>query len=106
MQGYRLFLKHHSFSFLQMEQELYLPVLNNLESLFKSKKNYDVIIQAGEENDQKEIYAHSIVLCCQSKYFDAAFSPNWARRKGEKYIFKKQNISPHNFEVIVRYSIR
>ena len=50
-----------------METALYLPVLNNFENLFKSKKNYDVIIKAGEE--QKEIYAHSIVLCCSIQLF-------------------------------------
>ncbi|CAB4397458.1 unnamed protein product [Rhizophagus irregularis] len=44
-----------------MLQKLCVPVLNNFENLYNSKKNYDVIIQAGEEN--KEIYAHSVVLC-------------------------------------------
>ena len=67
------------------------------------KENYDVIIQAGEE--QKEIYAHSLVLCCQSNYFDTAFSTNWAEKKDGKYIFMKQNISPHIFESILRYKI-
>jgi len=86
-----------------MQQKLYLPVLNNFEKLFKSKKDYDVIIHAGEENNQKEIYAHSIVLRCQSDYFDTAFSTNWAEKKDGKYIFKKPNISPHIFEIIIRY---
>ncbi|PKY27647.1 hypothetical protein RhiirB3_443433, partial [Rhizophagus irregularis] len=45
-----------------MQQELFSPFLNNLEKLFKSKKDYDVIIKAGEDNDQKEIYAHSNIL--------------------------------------------
>ena len=75
--------------------------MNNFENLFKSKKNYDVVIKAGEE--QKEIYAHSIVLCCQSNYFDTAFSTDWAEKKDGKYIFMKQNISPHIFENILRY---
>ena len=39
-----------------MEPTLCLPILNNFENLFKSKKNFDVVIIAGEE--QKEIYAH------------------------------------------------
>src|SRR3954468_9239128 len=79
------------FSFLkmQMQQKLYLPVLNNLEYLFKSKKNYDVIIQAGEGNNQKEIYAHSLILCCQSTYFDTALSTNWAEKK-DGSIFLRQ----------------
>ncbi|CAB4431911.1 unnamed protein product [Rhizophagus irregularis] len=86
-----------------MQQELFLPVLNNLEKLFKSKKDYDVIIKAGEDDDQKEIYAHSNILRCQSDYFDTAFSSNWAEKKDGKYFFKKPNISPHIFEIIIRY---
>ena len=86
---------------MKPELQLYLPVLNNFENLFKSKKNYDVIIQAG--NNQQEIYAHSVILCCQSNYFDAAFSTNWARKKNGKYILKKPNILPHTFEIILRY---
>jgi hypothetical protein len=81
-----------------MLQKLNGSVLNNFESLFNSKKNYDVIIQAGEEN--KEIYAHSVVLCCQSSYFDTAFSDNWTEKKDGKLIFKKPNISHH---IIIRY---
>jgi hypothetical protein len=84
-----------------MLQKLCVPVLNNFENLYNSKKNYDVIIQAGEEN--KEIYAHSVVLCCQSNYFDTAFSDNWAEKKDGKFIFKKPNISQHILETIIRY---
>ncbi|CAB4397973.1 unnamed protein product [Rhizophagus irregularis] len=86
-----------------MQQELFSPFLNNLEKLFKSKKDYDVIIKAGEDNDQKEIYAHSNILRCQSDYFDTAFSSNWAEKKDGKYIFKKPNVLPHIFEIIIRY---
>ncbi|PKK65534.1 POZ domain-containing protein, partial [Rhizophagus irregularis] len=86
-----------------MQQELFLPVLNNLEKLFKSKKDYDVIIKAGEDDDQKEIYAHSNILRCQSDYFDTAFSSNLAEKKDGKYIFNKPNISLHIFEIIIRY---
>ncbi|RIA97567.1 hypothetical protein C1645_732398 [Glomus cerebriforme] len=86
-----------------MNSKLYLPILNNFENLYKSKFNYDVIIQAGDGNDQKEIYVHSIVLSCQSNYFDAALSVNWGEKESGKYIFKKPNISPHIFEIIFRY---
>ncbi|GBB89312.1 hypothetical protein RclHR1_00160028 [Rhizophagus clarus] len=84
-----------------MLQKLCAPVLNNFENLFNSKKNYDVVIQAGEENN--EIFAHSVVLCCQSNYFNTAFSDNWAERKDGKFIFKKPNISQHILEIIIRY---
>src|SRR5688572_12570785 len=82
-----------------MEPKLRLSALKNFGKLFESKKNYDVIIQAGEGNGQKEIYAHSIVLCCQSNYFEAAFS----EKRNGMYILKKPNILPHCFEIIIRY---
>ncbi|GES81088.1 BTB/POZ domain-containing protein [Rhizophagus clarus] len=84
-----------------MLQKLCVPVLNNFENLFNLKKNYDVVIQAGEENN--EIYAHSVVLCCQSNYFNTAFSDNWAERKDGKFMLKKPNISQHILEIIIRY---
>ncbi|CAB4431913.1 unnamed protein product [Rhizophagus irregularis] len=86
-----------------MQQELFLPILSNLEKLFESKKDYDVIIKAGDDDDQKEIYAHSNILSCQSDYFDTAFSSNWAEKIDGKYVFNKPNISPHIFEIIIRY---
>src|ERR1700722_18721944 len=82
---------------------LYSEVLKNLEQLFETKENYDVIIYAGEEPNQKEIYAHSVILCCQSNYFRAAFSDNWAKKENGKYIFKKSDILPHTFKTILRY---
>jgi hypothetical protein len=89
----------------KMDTKLSSEILKNFESLFESKENYDVIIQAGEEPYIKEIYAHSFVLCCQSNYFRTAFSSNWAEKNDGKYIFKKPNISPHIFEIILRLFI-
>uniref|UniRef100_U9U8S6 BTB domain-containing protein n=1 Tax=Rhizophagus irregularis (strain DAOM 181602 / DAOM 197198 / MUCL 43194) TaxID=747089 RepID=U9U8S6_RHIID len=63
--------------------------------------NYDVIIQTSEEN--KVIYAHSLVLCCQSSYFDTAFSDNWAEKENGKFIFKKPNVSYRILKIIIRY---
>ncbi|GBC02017.1 hypothetical protein RclHR1_04410010 [Rhizophagus clarus] len=83
--------------------DLSSEILKNFESLFESKENYDVIIQVGEEPNIEEIYAHSLVLCCQSNYFRTAFSSNWEEKNNGKYIFKKPNISPHIFEIILRY---
>ncbi|RIA87276.1 hypothetical protein C1645_827985 [Glomus cerebriforme] len=81
----------------------YFEILKNFEKLFESKEKYDVIIQVGKEQDMKEIYAHSLVLCCQSDYFRSAFSSNLTEKIDGKFIIKKPNISPHNFEKILRY---
>ncbi|GBB89309.1 hypothetical protein RclHR1_00160025 [Rhizophagus clarus] len=86
-----------------MDQRLYSGILRNFENLLTSKKNYDVIIQAGEEPNQRELYAHSTVLRCQSNYFDIAFSSSWAEKRNGKFFFKKPNISPYIIEAILRY---
>jgi hypothetical protein len=85
-----------------MDPRLYSGILKNFEDLLMSKKNYDVIIQAGEEHNQRELYAHSTVLRCQSNYFDIAFSSSWAEKRNGKFFFKKPNISPHILEAIFR----
>ncbi|RIA98194.1 hypothetical protein C1645_731842 [Glomus cerebriforme] len=78
-----------------MQQKLFLSVLNNFEKLFKSSKDYDVIIQAGE-NTQKIIYAH------QSNYFDTAFSSDWAKKENGWTDRKNEALkkNPYNFNHI------
>ena len=65
-------------------------------------EEYDVIIYAGENENVKEIHAHSSILRVRSQYFRTAFSNNWAEKKNGKFIFKKPNISPQVFEIILR----
>ena len=75
---------------------------NDYEKLFESDEEYDVIIYAGENEDVKEVYAHSNILRTRSQYFRAALSNKWAKKKDGKYIFKKPNISSHFFKIILR----
>ena len=76
---------------------------NDYEKLFETEIGYDVIIYAGEELNVKEIHAHSNILCIRSKYFRTVFSNEWAEKKDGKFILKKPNISPHLFDIILRY---
>ena len=72
------------------------------EKLFEKEIGYDVIIYAGEEPNVKEIHAHSNILSIRSQYFCSAFSNEWAKKKDGKFIFRKPNISPHLFNIILR----
>jgi len=63
---------------------------------------YDVIIYAGEEPNVKEIHAHSNILSIRSQYFRSAFFNELTEKKDGKFIFRKSNISPHLFDVILR----
>ena len=77
-------------------------VTNDLEKLLEDDEEYNVIIYAGENENVKEIYAHSTILRMRSQYFRTAFSKKWAEKKDGKFIFKKPNISPQFFKIILR----
>ncbi|RGB35307.1 hypothetical protein C1646_759478 [Rhizophagus diaphanus] len=80
---------------------LWEDLIKDYQQLYENKENYDVIIYSGEDNI--ELYAHSIILCCRSEYFRAAFSSNWAEKKDGIFILRKSNILPDIFEIILRF---
>ena len=85
-----------------MTFECLQEIANDLEKLFENEKDYDVIIYAGENENMKEIHAHSLILRTRSQYFCTALSNKWAEKKDGNFIFKKPNISPHFFKIIIR----
>ena len=96
-------LKVRQTVFLTMSSKFLAELSNDYEKLFEKEIGYDVIIYAGEEPNVKEIHAHSNILCIRSQYFDTAFSNEWAEKKDGKFIFRKPNISPNLFNIILRY---
>ncbi|CAB4397407.1 unnamed protein product [Rhizophagus irregularis] len=78
-------------------------VSNDYEKLFEIEKGHDVIICAGENENMKEIRAHSLILCTRSQYFCAAFYNDWVEKKNGIFIFNKPNISPQLFKIILRF---
>ena len=84
------------------EQKYFRELSNDLENLLATEKGYDVIIYAGENETMNELHAHSNILCARLEYFSTAFSNEWADRRNEKFIFKKPNISPQLFKIILR----
>ncbi|CAB4377989.1 unnamed protein product [Rhizophagus irregularis] len=73
-------------------------VISDLERLLTDDE-YDVIIYAGENENVKEIHAHSSILRTRSQYFRTSFS----EKKDGKFIFKLPNIPPQLFEMILRF---
>ena len=84
-----------------MSSKFWAELSSDYEKLFETEIGYDVIY-AGEEPNVKEIHAHSNILCIRSKYFRTAFSNEWAEKKNGKFVFRKPNISPQLFNVILR----
>ena len=88
-----------------MSSKFWAELSNDYEKLFEKEIGYDVIIYAGEEPNVKEIHAHSNILSIRSQYFETAFSNEWAEKKDGKFILRKPNITPHSFNVILRYCL-
>ncbi|GBC07283.1 hypothetical protein RclHR1_07360006 [Rhizophagus clarus] len=78
-------------------------VICDLEKSLTDDEEYDVIIYAGENENVKEIHAHSFILRTRSQYFRTAFSNKLYEKKDERFIFKKPHISPYLFEIILRF---
>ncbi|RIA82799.1 hypothetical protein C1645_834779 [Glomus cerebriforme] len=78
-------------------------VVNDLETLLENDEGYDVIIHIGENENVKEIHAHSNILRVRSQYFRKAFSNEFSEIKVGKFILKIPNISPQSFEMILRF---
>src|SRR2546430_7234524 len=85
-----------------MSFEYFQELINDYENLLEVDKGYDVIIYAGEDENVKEIHAHSLILCIRSQYFRTAFSIELANKKDGKFILKKSNISSQLFKIILR----
>ena len=85
-----------------MSSKFWEELSNDYEKLFETEMGYDVIIYAGEEPNVKEFHVHSNILCIRSQYFHASFSNEWAEKKDGKFIFKKPNIAPQLFDIILR----
>jgi hypothetical protein len=77
-------------------------VVNDYEKLFEIGEDYNVIIYAGENENVKEIHAHSNISRHRSQYFRAALSKEWSEKEDRKFIFRKPNIPPQLFEMILR----
>ncbi|CAG8568962.1 3036_t:CDS:2 [Acaulospora morrowiae] len=72
-------------------------------NLLKNPEGYNVKIIVGEGLDVKEFKAHSLILTNRSTYFKSALSSRWAKVENGIIIFKKPNISPLIFEVLLKY---
>jgi hypothetical protein len=83
-----------------MSYKIWETVIDDYEKLFETGEGSDVIIYAGE--NEKEFHAHSVILRVRSKYFRTVFSKRWAMKKDGMFIFKKPNVEPNLFRIILR----
>jgi hypothetical protein len=73
---------------------------NDYEKLFETDEGYDVIIYAGENENVKELHAHSNILRIRSQYFRKFVEET--EKKDGKFILKKPNVSFQFLKIILR----
>ncbi|GBC07290.1 hypothetical protein RclHR1_07360013 [Rhizophagus clarus] len=101
---YKSHLEFHStFSLIKMLSESSQDVINDYGKLLENDEGYDVIIYVSENENEKEIHAHSVILRIRSQYFRAAFSKECHEKIDGKFIFRRPNISSQLFEIILRF---
>ena len=76
-----------------MAENFLLDLSKDIGQLLITRDNYDVIIQAGEGQNMKEFFAHSLILSARSTYFKTALSNEWAWN----YYFQKTKYFSRNY---------
>ncbi|KAG9292154.1 hypothetical protein G9A89_005298 [Geosiphon pyriformis] len=84
-------------------QQLFRALSHDFGKLLNSQNFSDVRIIAGETPNIRTFHVHSQILAARSSYFAIALSNDWVKRENNTIVFSKPNISPHIFEVILRY---
>src|SRR5256885_16015307 len=85
-----------------MAAKFHSSLLQDLSLMLNNANDHDVIIKVGEDQSMKEFRAHSNILKSRSTYFKIALSTGWAAKKNNLIEFKKPNISPTVFEMILK----
>ncbi|KAG9306451.1 hypothetical protein G9A89_003561 [Geosiphon pyriformis] len=80
-----------------------ISLSNNLAKLLESRTFFDISIEVGEGSDTQIFEAHSAILIARSPYFALALSSDWVKREENVIHFKKPNISPKVFDLILKY---
>ncbi len=87
-----------------MASRFHVSLSQNLLSMLNDSDDHNVIIQVGESTNIKEFRAHSSILRARSPYFKSALSANWITKKNDMIEFKKPNVNPTVFEMILKFS--
>ncbi|RIA97559.1 hypothetical protein C1645_752154, partial [Glomus cerebriforme] len=77
--------------------------LQQNEILLKNGEEYDVIIYVGQNENFREVHAHSAILLTRSQYFHTELSKENIERKDGKFILRKADLLPYYLTLILKY---
>ncbi|PKC62519.1 hypothetical protein RhiirA1_465047 [Rhizophagus irregularis] len=87
-----------------MSTELFSKLLSqNYIELLEDNEYYDITIEVGEDPNVKIFRAHMNILCYRSPYLRRILAFNKKNNDNVLTHIKLPNISPKNFEIILRY---
>ncbi|CAI2166149.1 17303_t:CDS:2 [Funneliformis geosporum] len=86
-----------------MTSKFHARLSKDLLLLLNNANDHNVVIQVGKDQNVKEFSAHSYILSARSPYFKSAFSTEWVTKNNNVIEFKKPNINPNVFEMILNY---
>ena len=83
--------------------ELFSDVLSDYEKLYESEKYTDISIHVGQEQSDKIFFAHSLVLCTRSAYFeDKLTGRKQASNEIQQTAIVFEDMTPDIFEILLR----
>jgi len=77
--------------------ELFSGVSSDYEKLYESGRYADISINVGQAPGNRIFFAHSLVLCTRSAYFEDKLTGNT-----EALAMVFENITPDVFEILLR----
>ncbi|CAI2170215.1 15313_t:CDS:2 [Funneliformis geosporum] len=86
-----------------MASKFHESLSQDLSIMLNDSDDHNIIIQAGENANIKEFRAHTNVLRARSPYFKSALSAKWVTKKNNMFEFKKPNVNPIVFDMILKY---
>jgi len=88
-----------------MDDNKFLPKLSqNLLENLDDNEYYDITIEVGNDPYVKMFRAHTVILNCRSPYLRRILSTNVNKKENDRILahIKLPNISPENFQIILR----
>ena len=72
------------------------------EKLYENRRYTDVSIQVGQEQSSKIFFAHALVLCTRSKFFENNLTGNAeSPDEIEKAVITFEDMAPDVFEILL-----
>ncbi|CAI2168717.1 5749_t:CDS:2 [Funneliformis geosporum] len=87
----------------EQKERITRKIYSRFGELLDSGLGTDTLIEVGKEPNIKSFRAHSFILFAVSPYFQTALSKPWVHKVDDKIHYKKPNISPKIFEMILNF---